>query len=54
MNLLDILTISPYYFYKCVGATNENLNFDIVFKGLTITISVNDFLQFLFISNKLN
>ena len=25
MNLLDILTISPYYFYrKCVGATNEN------------------------------
>ena len=27
MNLLDILTTSPHYFYrKCVGATNENFN----------------------------
>ena len=25
MNLLDILTNSPHYFYrKCVGVTNEN------------------------------
>ena len=30
MNLLVILTIFPYYFYrKCVGATIENLNFDL-------------------------
>ena len=30
MNLLDILTISHQYFYrKCVGATNDNLNFDV-------------------------
>ena len=28
--LLDILTTSPQYFYrKYVGATNENLNFDL-------------------------
>ena len=29
MNLLDILTISPYSYSKCVGVTNENLNFDL-------------------------
>ena len=30
MNLFDIVRISLYYFYKkCVGATNENLNFDL-------------------------
>ena len=30
MNLRDILTISLYYVYrKCVGATNENLNFNL-------------------------
>ena len=30
MNLIDILTTSPHDFYrKCIGATNENLNFDI-------------------------
>ena len=35
MNLLDVLTTSPYYFHrKCVGATNENLNLILRFKGL--------------------
>ena len=30
MNVLDILTTSPHFFYrKCVRATNENLNFDL-------------------------
>ena len=30
MNLLDILSISPHYFCrKLVGATDENLNFDL-------------------------
>ena len=30
MNLLDILTIFAFYFYKnCVGAKNENLKFDL-------------------------
>ena len=30
MNVLDVLTISPYHVYrKCLGATNENLNFDL-------------------------
>ena len=30
MNLLHILTISPYYIYrKCVEATIENLNSDL-------------------------
>ena len=43
MNLLGILTISPYYFCrKCVGATNENLNFD--HKVLRVN-TFNDFAQ---------
>ena len=30
MNLIDTSTTSPHYFYwKCIGITNENLNFDI-------------------------
>ena len=30
MNLIDILKLSPYYFYRrFLGATNENLNFDL-------------------------
>ena len=30
MNLLDILSTSPHYFYrKWIGATNENSNFDL-------------------------
>ena len=30
MNLFDIVTISPFYFYKkCVGAKNDNLTFDL-------------------------
>ena len=36
MNLIDTSTTSPHYFYrKCIGTTNENLNFDIRFKGLS-------------------
>ena len=30
MNLLDVLSTSPHYFYeKLIGATNENSNFDL-------------------------
>ena len=30
MNLIDISTNSPHYFYwKRIGITNENLNFDV-------------------------
>ena len=29
MNLLDILTFSPYFYRKRVGGTNENLDFDL-------------------------
>ena len=28
MNLLDILSTSPHFFYR-IGATNENSNFDL-------------------------
>ena len=29
-NKIDISTSSPHYFYwKCIGTVNENLNFDI-------------------------
>ena len=36
MNLIDTSTTSPHYFYrKYIGTTNENLNFDIRFKGLS-------------------
>ena len=35
MKFLDILTTSPHYFYsKCVGTANEDLNFIFGFKGL--------------------
>ena len=35
MNLIDTSTNSLHYFYwKQIGTTNENLNFDIGFKGL--------------------
>ena len=37
MNLPNIFTISPHHFYrKCVGATNENLNFDLRVKAVAI------------------
>ena len=37
MDLLDILTISPYYFYKkCVRTTIENLILILGFKGLVM------------------
>ena len=36
MNLIDILSTSPHYFYgKWIGATNENLILILGFKGLT-------------------
>ena len=35
MNLLDIVSTSPHYFCrKCIGAANENSNFNLRVKGL--------------------
>lgn len=43
MNMLDILTISLYYFFpECVGVTDENSNFDLRLYRVNSNVVSND------------